>query len=313
MTAKLGRVTLVLAAAVALTSCQDDITIEKAQWETLTKEMIGKVTGMKKGHAEMLASLAGLQLPTGNDALTLAKTAFEAKLGAQGAAIEGLDKGLSAAKAAIEPLMMAGKKEPLMAAISAQKSTLGGLMTKVTDMMTSNTAEMGNMQKMIADAAAAPAGGGMVPSVDDMAKKLAEAFKMKGAKLDFSDIDFKAGTATIDAAKPTSKATLEKLVTFMKSCKELSVDVVGHTSKEGKPAANEKLSLDRANSIKAYLVKAGIGAKQIAKTAGNGSKTSLVAEPEADSAEAKAMKPEELEALRNKNRRIEVDVVTPCP
>ena len=71
-----------------------------------------------------------------------------------------------------------------------------------------------------------------VTGLIDQYKKHAEEMA-KPVDTDFTDLDFKAGTAVFLFDRPTSKATLEKLVAYMKSCPQLVVDLVGHTSNEG--------------------------------------------------------------------------------
>ena len=69
---------------------------------------------------------------------------------------------------------------------------------------------------------------------------------------------------------------------------------VGHTDSVGSDAYNQRLSLARAESVKAYLVSQGIPAARI-KTEGKGE-----SQPVADNASADG---------RAKNRRVEIDVV----
>lgn len=134
----------------------------------------------------------------------------------------------------------------------------------------------------------------------------------EGGNLDFSDIDFKAGSAEFDFTHPASKATLDRLVTFAGSCPELRFDLTGFTSKEGVAARNKALSLARAEAVKGYLVGQGVAAEKIVKTAGLGSSKTIVDEPDPGTPAEAAMPPAQLEDIRRHNRRVNVEVVTPC-
>ncbi len=135
----------------------------------------------------------------------------------------------------------------------------------------------------------------------------------EGGSADFSDIDFQVGSAEFDFTHPTSKATLERLVKFGSSCPELRFALTGFTSKEGVAARNKALSEARAEAVKAYLVAQGVPAAAIERTAGLGSATTLVDEPDPGTPAEAAMPPAQLELIRRKNRRVNVEVITPCP
>ena len=79
------------------------------------------------------------------------------------------------------------------------------------------------------------------------------------------------------------------------------------------PAKNKALSLSRADAVKTYLIAQGVPADAVARTAGLGSATSLVDEPDPGTPAEAAMPPEQLELIRRKNRRVNVEVITPCP
>jgi outer membrane protein OmpA-like peptidoglycan-associated protein len=63
--------------------------------------------------------------------------------------------------------------------------------------------------------------------------------------------------------KPESFKELNELVDYMISKKSLKVEIAGHTDNVGNKDANQKLSQDRANSVKSYLVKKGVDAGRI--------------------------------------------------
>ena len=94
--------------------------------------------------------------------------------------------------------------------------------------------------------------------------------------------------------KPEGKAKLDGLVDKIKSITLEVVIAVGHTDSVGSDAYNQKLSVRRAEAVKAYLVSKGIEKNRI-YTEGKGERA-----PVADNKTA---------AGRAKNRRVEVEVV----
>ena len=106
-------------------------------------------------------------------------------------------------------------------------------------------------------------------------------------------IYFATNKATI---RDTSKPTLDAAVKVLKDYPELRVEISGHTDAQGKDDKNLKLSADRAASVKAYLVSAGIAEDRI-ETRGAGE-----TEPIGDNATKEG---------RQQNRRIEFKLLLP--
>ncbi|MFO0749485.1 MAG: OmpA family protein [Myxococcota bacterium] len=100
-------------------------------------------------------------------------------------------------------------------------------------------------------------------------------------------ITFDAGKATI---KKASYKTLDEAVAALQQYPELRLEVQGHTDDQGPDDANMKLSQDRADAVKQYMIDKGIAADRLAAT-GFGE-----TQPVADNKTA---------AGRTKNRRIE--------
>jgi outer membrane protein OmpA-like peptidoglycan-associated protein len=69
--------------------------------------------------------------------------------------------------------------------------------------------------------------------------------------------------------KPESQPTLDEIVKLLKEDKALKLFVVGHTDGVGKPAANLKLSTERAEAVIKSLVAQGVDAARL-KPAGAG-------------------------------------------
>ena len=90
---------------------------------------------------------------------------------------------------------------------------------------------------------------------DELPKKLAKSFS--GA---IKGIEFDTGKADV---KPKSFAVLDNAVKLMKEYPEVRVEVSGHTDNAGESAANKKLSQERADAVKAYLVQQGIDASRV--------------------------------------------------
>ena len=94
--------------------------------------------------------------------------------------------------------------------------------------------------------------------------------------------------------KPEAKAKLDDLTGKLKGITLEVIIAVGHTDAVGSDAYNQKLSVKRAESVKAYLVTKGIEPNRI-YTEGKGKK-----QPVADNKTAEG---------RAKNRRVEIEVV----
>ena len=94
--------------------------------------------------------------------------------------------------------------------------------------------------------------------------------------------------------KPEGKAKLDDLVSKMSGLNLEVIIAVGHTDSIGTDAYNQKLSVRRAEAVKAYLQSKGVESNRI-YTEGKGEK-----QPVADN---------KTTAGRAKNRRVEIEVV----
>jgi outer membrane protein OmpA-like peptidoglycan-associated protein len=77
--------------------------------------------------------------------------------------------------------------------------------------------------------------------------------------------------------KPSAKASLDELAGKLKGMNFETIKIVGHTDPTGKAAFNDKLSRQRAESVKRYLVAHGVPASRI-QTEGVGSSMPMVVE-----------------------------------
>lgn len=105
------------------------------------------------------------------------------------------------------------------------------------------------------------------------------------------DCNFNSGKATL---MPESFAVLDELVKYLNRKEDDRIELGGHTDNVGLPATNLKLSLDRANTVRDYLLSKGIDpARVVAKGYGS-------TKPVADNKTAEG---------RATNRRTEVTVL----
>jgi OOP family OmpA-OmpF porin len=94
--------------------------------------------------------------------------------------------------------------------------------------------------------------------------------------------------------KPAGKAKLDDLISKVKGINLEVIIAVGHTDSVGSDAYNQKLSVRRAEAVKAYLVSKGIEKNRI-YTEGKGEKQPVASNKTAEG--------------RAKNRRVEIEVV----
>lgn len=105
------------------------------------------------------------------------------------------------------------------------------------------------------------------------------------------NVYFESGKSVIN---PKSFKELDELAEYMELKKTLVIEIAGHTDNVGSADSNLKLSQDRANSVRDYLVKKGIDAARVmAKGYGD-------MQPVASN---------DTDAGKQKNRRTEVRVI----
>jgi OmpA-OmpF porin, OOP family len=138
-----------------------------------------------------------------------------------------------------------------------------------------------------APASPAPAARPAAPAPRPAAPRAPVSEKVTFAADAFFDVDK-------SVLKPEARAKLDDLVSKTKGINLEVIIAVGHTDSDGSDAYNQKLSVRRADSVKAYLVSKGVEKDRV-YTEGKGEK-----QPVADN------KTKEGKA---KNRRVEIEVV----
>ena len=127
-----------------------------------------------------------------------------------------------------------------------------------------------------------------VPSVDGMVNFEYKLTIETPKVFTLDNVFFDSGKSTL---KPESYKALDQLQEYMSLKKTLVVEIAGHTDNIGNKDANQKLSEDRANAVRNYLIKKGITADRVtAKGYGD-------TQPVADNSN---------DAGKQKNRRTEV-------
>lgn len=102
----------------------------------------------------------------------------------------------------------------------------------------------------------------LVQKVELHAGAMAAAL-VKDGKVVLRGILFDTGQATI---KPESAAQMDAILELMKFDPTLALEIVGHTDSTGTAATNLTLSRQRAEAVKAWLVKAGVDAARLTTT-----------------------------------------------
>jgi outer membrane protein OmpA-like peptidoglycan-associated protein len=110
-----------------------------------------------------------------------------------------------------------------------------------------------------------------------------------------NDISFDTGSAAI---RPPLRAVLDPFANSLRDDPTARLLIVGHTDNTGSAAINNPLSVERAQSVRDYLVTRGVAGARV-ETAGRGDR-----EPIASNAS---------DAGRAKNRRVEIFLREPAP
>lgn len=121
------------------------------------------------------------------------------------------------------------------------------------------------------------------------------ANSFKKQKIRFTKIEFEDNSSEILGAM---HGDLNNVMNFLVDHPEFRLRISGHTDKHGNPAANMKLSQDRADAIRTYLTKSGFVDDSRVEAIGYGDTKPIVPE-------------EKTEQDRQVNRRVEFELLYP--
>lgn len=246
-----------LASIVVLSACAEDLSGEKATWEATQKEWAGKVEKTKKAHDELLAKLKAFQVPEGEAALVTEKQGVEKSMEGIVSAIADAEKAIGAAKANIDGLIAKGKRVQLEVALGTTKTSVDGVLSRASSLVSAGSSGLEQLERKLATAKAE----------GEAAKSRTEAWagevKKKGGMMSIDDIAFAADAITVEK----SRVALSSLVTTLKTCAELRVELTVTANSEA-----AELSTKRAEALKAYLVGKTVDAAVFAKVTGKSEK-----------------------------------------
>lgn len=297
--------------ALALAACTEDLGPITKTWTELVGSLTSQIGDLSKVLAELKGKAAGLAAPGADD-----KEGSDLKAKLDGA-LAGFEKGLTDAQglvtsgtSSVNEAITKGKIAGVQTAMDKVKTDVTGALDKLKTQPGVISGLIGDLEKHAAamaekaKAAANAASGEAPPTVD----------ATKGGEADYSSLDFKDGTDQLALEKPATKANLDAMIALMNSCADITVEVEGHTSKVGDAKKNKDLSAKRAQAVTRHLINVGkVSPSKIKKTYGYGSEKPAMDEPAPGSPEEKAMDAAKLAAVRDRNERIHLRILKPCP
>lgn len=147
--------------------------------------------------------------------------------------------------------------------------------------------------RILCESLTGPFGCGETPYVSPRASYGSVNVAFDDTRAELSGISFRAGSAEL---VPSSLATLDRTIEGLKKNAKAKVEIEGHTSSEGGEEFNQKLSENRASSVRDYMVRKGISKDRVTAVGYGYSR------PKASN---------DTEEGRRQNRRIEVRVTNP--
>lgn len=294
---------LLAAAAVGCDHRPEDFSRVQASTEKFVDSWTQKVTALETRHAGLFERAGKLPAETPGIADVLSR------LVAIKAEIEALDQKLAgvgqAATAKVQEKRARLAEEALAHGDRDLNVDLSGLSSRLDEL----GAQLDTLDRDAADAAASAAAAAAAnrppPQLDD------PEFARGTHRADVPGIEFKG--AQLAFTGTTTQAALDRVLAFANRCESLRFALTGHTAKDGDAKVNQQLSEARAQAVRKQLIASGIAEAKIARVEGVGGTQPLLPEPDAGSAEETAMRTDELARIRNVNRRISIQVMTPCP
>jgi outer membrane protein OmpA-like peptidoglycan-associated protein len=284
----------VLLPLLALLGCSKGVGYVSRTWAELETSMLAKVAELRAEEASMNAAAKALPKVEAADATGQALLAkLQSAQRVHASLLAGLDSTLHTGRTAVQEAVRTGRVgNSLKAVIDARSAFDRNLVL----LRRSGAAVEADTRRLEAHASEASAEAARTSTA--------------GARMDFVDIDFQTDTANFSLASPRTQANLEQLLRLVNRCPGLVVDVVGHTSGEGDAVVNMKLSAERAQAVKQWLLGNGVGKQKVRSVRGVGGTDPAVPEPPPTAAET--MNKALVEEARRKNRRITVVVVALC-
>jgi outer membrane protein OmpA-like peptidoglycan-associated protein len=282
-------------------SCQEDVTPAKTAWNDALASFGHQHADLFKTVATIRSKMAALPEPSQADVESthLAKTLDLSLVHLEGQldAILGL---LRARSAAVQEAIRAGRLTAAQDAVNTAKLAVGAAVD--------DAKRQQDAVENLYDELERRRSSGTPPGALKTPNRLALPVETT-----YEDLEFRLGTAELDLTKPSTKISLEAIMTLLKSCREIAIEVEAHTAKAGDPKRNRELSVKRAQAVSRYLVSVGkVGAAQIRKVVGFGSERPAVDEPLVGSPAEQAMEPAQLAAIRARNDRVHIRVVREC-
>ena len=297
--------------ALVFAACTEDLAPITKTWTETLAQLTAHVAEVSKTATELKVRASGVMAPPADDK---EGSDLKAKLDA---AVAGVDKGLadaqvllSSSTTAVNEALTKGKVAGVQTAIDKAKADVNGAIDGVKPKLKSIEELIGSLDKRAADAAekskaAAAAATAIAPPTVDATKP---------GEADYDALDFKEGSDELDLDKAATKVSLEALIALMNSCKEIVVEVEGHTSRVGDAKKNKELSAKRAQAVTRHLINVGkVSPSKVKKTYGYGSDKPSMEEPEPGSDAEKAMDPVKLAVARDRNERVHLRILKPCP
>jgi len=294
---------------LAFCACTEDLAPITKTWTEMLSQLTAHVAEVSKTATELKVRASGVMAPPADDK---EGSDLKAKLDA---AVAGVDKRLadtqvllSSGTTAVNDAITKGKVAGVQTAMDTAKADVNGAIDGIKPTLKSIEELISTLDKRAAVAAekakAAAATAEAPPTVDPT----------KTGEADYDALDFKDGSDELDLGKAGTKASLDALIALMNSCKEVVAEVEGHTSKVGDAKKNKELSAKRAQAVTRHLINVGkVSPSKVKKTYGYGSDKPAMEEPEPGSDDEKAMDPSKLAEVRNRNERVHLRILKPCP
>jgi len=166
--------------------------------------------------------------------------------------------GLIVAALLVSWMMRSCSTQPVQNAADATKNAVGAAAENVANAAKAGAATLRSIQLPGAANLQIPTGG-FIDSLVTFLNGNAPA----GQPFAFDAVTFETNSATLT---PASNDQLTQLAAVLKAYPTVIIAVEGHTDNTGDPAANKKLSEDRAAAVKDAIVAMGVPAERVTST-----------------------------------------------